>query len=381
MSNPNLKIIEICPFSKGICGVWARVLSESNEFTRLGNNVTVISSDIIKGTDEKAICEEEIEGISIKRFKSKKVSFSRNVTSFNFESELEKLIDQNNADIVITHLLHPHSFKALKICKKNNIPCYLVTHAPFNVKRKFPLNLATSVYNKFKVKPLLNKFTKIIAITKWEYPYLQKLGVNKDKIVYIPNGLPEEFFSEKITNSVKGKDVLFLGRIAPIKNLETLVYAAKLLPSLNFAIVGSFEKDYLDNLNKLIKHDNLKNIKILPPVYNLKQKIRLIDSYKLFVLPSNREAMPQVLLEAMARQRMVISSNTDGGKEIIRNKYNGLLFEIGNYKELADLIRSSLFEKNLQKQARKDSNKYSWRKLIKVYLSLFKNDINNNNRL
>ncbi|MFA5258562.1 MAG: glycosyltransferase family 4 protein [Candidatus Pacearchaeota archaeon] len=381
MSNPHLKIIEICPFSKGICGVWARVISESNEFTRLGNQVTVISSDIIKGTNEKAISQEDIDNICIKRFKSKGLSISKNVNSFNFESELQNLIHKNQVDIVITHLLHPHSFNALRICLKNKIPCYLVTHAPFNVKRKFPLNFATSFYNKFKVKPLLNKFTKVIAITKWEYPYLKRLGLKENKIVYIPNGLPEEFFSEKINHSVKGKDVLFLGRIAPVKNLETFVYTAKLLPHLHFAIVGSFEKEYLDKLDKIIKKNNLKNIRILPPVYNLKQKIKLIDSYKLFVLPSNREAMPQVLLEAMARQKIVISSNTDGGREIIKNQNNGLLFEIGDSGQLADLIKSSLSEKNIQKQAREDSKKYSWRKLIKVYLSLFKNDINNNNCL
>lgn len=376
-----LKIIEICPYSAGICGVWTRVLSESQEFIKLGHEVMVFSSDLTKGTNEPASCNDQIDSIIIKRFRSNKNFISKNVVYFNFEKELQLLINKKKIDVIITHLLHPHSFKALKIAIKNKIPCYLVTHAPFNVKRKFPLNLATPFYNQLKVRPILNKFTKIIAITKWEYPYLQKLGVKESKIAYIPNGIPEEFFKQRINLPSKGKDVLFLGRIAPVKDLETLIYAAKIIPYMNFAIVGSFEKDYLEKLKDLIKKNNLYNVQILPPIYDLNQKIKLIDSYKIFVLPSNREAMPQVLLEAMARGKLIISSKTDGGKEIIENNKNGFLYAIGDYHQLAALIQKNINGNKTQKQAMIDSKKYSWRKLIKAYLFLFKNDKCNNNCL
>jgi len=362
-----LKILEICPFSAGICGVWTRAFSESIEFQKKGYGVVIFSSDIEKGTAKLAKCEEQIEGINIKRFKSKPNFLSKNVTYFNFQKELLKLINKKQVDIVITHLLHPHSFKALNLCLKYKIPCYLVTHAPFNVKRRFPLNIATWIYYNFKVRPFLNKFTKIIAITKWEIPYLLKLDVKKEKIVYIPNGLPEEFFRQK--KSIKPtKDVLFLGRIAPVKNLEVLLESAKLLPNISFSIVGSDEENYLKNLKELIKRENIKNIEFYPPIYNLKEKIKLIDMHKLFVLPSKREAMPQVLLETMARGKIVIASKTDGAKEIIKDKKTGLLFDIGNSEQLANLIKQNIHgNKIIEKNAAKEAEKYSWKKLIKLY--------------
>jgi len=360
-----MKILEITEFSAGICGVWTRVIAESKEFAKSGYKVTVFSSNIEKGTGKEVKCEDEINGIKIKRFRGKKTIISKNVTSFDFESELIK----ENPDIVITHLIHPHSFKALKICLKNNIPCYLVTHAPFNVERRFPLNLATKIYYSLKVASQLDKFTKIIAITKWEMPYLANLGITKNKIEYIPNGISSEFFSQKRIKPKKG--VLFLGRIAPIKNLEALVKAARLLPKISFSIVGSAEKDYLKKLQILAK--NLKNIKIYPPVYDISKKIRLIDEHKIFVLPSKREAMPQALLEAMSRGKIVISSDTEGGKELIKDKKNGLLFDIGDYKSLAKIINSNLKgNKKLQNNALRDSRKYSWSNLIKSYILLFK---------
>jgi glycosyltransferase involved in cell wall biosynthesis len=380
MENKSLKILEICPYSSGICGVWIRVYQESLEFSRSGYRPIIFSSDRVKGTNEKAPCEQQINDLKIKRFLSKNTLISKNVHYFNFEKELKELIDKKQVDLVITHLLHPHSFKSLKICLKNNIPCYLVTHAPFNIKRKFPLNLATSTYNNIRVRPLLKKFTKIIAVTKWEYFYLEKLGISKEKIIHIPNGIPPEFYTKKKTKA--SKDVLFLGRIAPVKNLEDLIEVGKLLPEINFSIVGPSEKRYLSKLRNLIKINNLTNIELLPPIYDLKKKIALIDSHKIFVLPSKREAMPQVLLEAMARQKIVISSDTDGGKEIIKNNENGFLYPINDSKKLADLIKDNISgNKKIQENAQQEAKKYSWRNLIKLYISLFTNDKHNNHFL
>lgn len=355
-----MKILEVCEFSAGICGVWTRVKQEASEFAKLGYEVQVFSSNRMQGSNELAKCEEDIGGIKIKRFNAKQGKFiSKNVTFFNFDNEIKEL----KPDVIITHTIHPHSFKALNYALTNKIPCYLVTHAPFNVKRHALLSAAKAVFDLFN-KSKLRRFTKIIAITKWEVPYLLKSGIKKENIAYIPNGLPNEFFTQKKVKPKK--DVLFLGRISPVKDIETLIKAAKLVPSINFSVVGSREQGYLENLNIP------SNMKILSPVYDLKKKIKLIDEHKIFVLPSKREAMPQVLLEAMARGKLVISSATDGGKEIIQNKINGFLFEIGDYHKLADLIKENIKgNKKIQNQAEKDSRKYAWKSLIKLYVHLF----------
>lgn len=356
-----MKILEICPFSSGICGVWNRVKQESIEFSKLGHKVAVFSSNIEKGSNKIVETEAKIGDVNIFRFPTKINLFSENVKNFDFEKQLEIL----SPDIVITHLLHPHSFKALKICKKLNIPIFLVTHAPFNIKRNFPLNLVTSFWN-WRNKFRINRFDKIISITKWELPYLKKLNVAEEKIAYIPNGIPEEFFIQKPTKEFP--NVLFLGRIAPVKNLETLISAAKNLPKIKFSIIGAYEKKYLEKLQL----DLPKNVEIKKPIYNLKEKIKLIDEHKIFVLPSIREAMPQALIEAMSREKVVISSNTDGGKEIIEDEKNGFLFEIGNVEQLTKLIKENLKgNKKIQESAKKSSEKYSWKILIKKYQILF----------
>jgi len=369
-----MKILEVTAFSAGICGVWTRVLAEAQMLSKRDNEVYVFSSDIFRGTDKikTAPSQETIGDVKIIRFPAK-ASFGQNTFFWNYENQALKL----KPDIIITHAYRQYySTKALRIAKKLKIPCILVTHAPFLDKklRNWKLNLAIWFYDTFIGKRILNKYSKIFAITNWEIPYLLKLGAKKNKIVYVPNGIPEEFFKKKIENSKnKLKKLLFLGRIAPIKDIETLIKAFKITieknKNITLELVGPIEENYKKQIVNLINNLNLINkIKFLGPIYDLKKKINLIDEHEIFVLPSKREGMPQALIEAMAREKIIISSTTDGGKEIIKDTSNGYLFEIGNYKQLAELILKSL-ENNKQnqkikKQARKSVERFSWSKLI-----------------
>ncbi len=281
----------------------------------------------------------------------------------------------------------------MKIAKKLNIPCILVTHAPFLDKklRNFRLNLAVLIYDKFIGKRILNKYSKVFAITNWEIPYLLNIGIKKEKIIYSPNGIPQEFFKNKRIKEQKTKikKILFLGRIAPIKDIETLLKSFKLAlnkeNNLILDLIGPVEKDYGNKINLLVKNLDLESkVNFHEPIYNLEEKISLIDNSDVFILPSKREGMPQSLIEAMSREKIVISSNTQGGKEIINNGENGYLFDIGNEVQLSEKILEAIKEnrknKKMKKSARKSVEKFSWEILIDKINTLIKSEkINYNN--
>jgi glycosyltransferase involved in cell wall biosynthesis len=375
-----MKILEITAFSAGICGVWTRVQNEAEQLSKKGHEVTVFSSNIERGSGKIAIAkEEDVYGkVKIKRFKTKG-HFGANTFFWDYEDEALRI----KPDLIITHAYRQYySTNALKIAKKLNIPCILVTHAPFLDKklRSWKLNLAVKIYDRFIGKRILNKYSKILTITKWENSYLEKLKVNKNKIELIPNGIPEEFFRSK---TKKGKGIFFFGRIAPIKNIEILIEAFCLIKDkkIKIDLIGPSEDDYIKKLKLIIKEKNLQDrIKFHPPIFDLKKKISLIDKYDIFILPSKREAMPQALIEVMAREKLVISSDTEGGKEIIVNHKNGLLFENGNAENLARKIEFVIKNKEKMKQiklnARKDVRKFSWKiladKINKIITSIKK---------
>jgi glycosyltransferase involved in cell wall biosynthesis len=217
---------------------------------------------------------------------------------------------------------------------------YLVGHAPFiedNRTRSFFATCAVKFYDRFIGPRTLNKFDKIIAISKWELPYWKKLGAEESKIMVVPNPIAKEFYTV-LKTKVK-EDVLFLGRVSPIKDIETLIHAAQLCPEVKFDIVGPVELEYGDKLNALIKELGVKNVEFKEPVYDVLEKIKIIDSHKVFVLPSIREAMPTALLEAQARGKICIGSENEGNREVLTGKPDSYLFKIGDHTRLAEIIR------------------------------------------
>jgi glycosyltransferase involved in cell wall biosynthesis len=336
-------------------GVWTRVYNECRYFIKKKNKCFVFSNNILKPSKILAP-EETFEGIKIFRFPVKRITEN---ASFWPKIEVLKKLTQAQPDVIICNNRHPEVKIALKYAKASNIPCVLVTHAPFLEKGVRPkwLDFIVKLYDKtFDY----NQFSAVIAIANWEVPYLLNLGVKKHKITVIPNSIPAEFFKSK---PKKGKDIIFLGRIAPVKDIETLIRASKNI-NLNISLVGPVEPDYEIQLKNLISKLGVRNINFLPPVFNIKKKINLIDKHDIFVLPSKREGLPQSLIEAMARGKIVISSRNQGAREIIVNGKNGFLFDIGNEAQLAEIVRKLSItkesEKNkIRKNAVKTARNYS----------------------
>ncbi|MCX6748527.1 MAG: glycosyltransferase family 4 protein, partial [Candidatus Pacearchaeota archaeon] len=340
------------------------------------HKVGIFSTNNVKGSSQESCDFEEYEKIKIHRFKPY-LSYGENIKFWNPATEIKKF----NPDIIVAEVYrHPHTHQALKIAKKLQVPCILVTHAPFvepELRSKLN-NLIADFYDKHIGSKVLKKFNKIVSITRWEEAYLKELGIAKNKLAYIPNGISEEFFSIPIK---KGRDILFLGRISPIKNLEVLIKATAIVkkqnPSVKLRIVGPAEQEYKQKLLALIKSLDLeKNIAFLPAIFDVKKKIAEIDKARIFILPSKREAMPISLIEAMARARIVIASDNKGSAEVIQDKQTGFLYSKEDHIKLAKTIEYCLNPKNkknldkIEKMARKNSKKFKWEEIFTSFLSL-----------
>jgi len=332
-----MKILILCQFSKGICGVWSRARLDAQNLAEEGNEVFIFSSNAIKGESGKAPAEDSIGNIKIKRYDFKKLGGE------SFMKWDNKWLDdarEFKPDLVMAHCYrHLHTTEALKV----GCPVTLITHAPFvedNRTRSFLSTLAVKFYDAFIGPRTINKFDKILAIAKWEVPYLKALGAEESRIEIQPNPIQKEFYSQALGKCKR--DILFLGRVSPIKDIETLIRAAKLVPEFLFDIVGPLEEDYGLKLKALIKELNVDNVHFEEPVYDIEKKIEVIDNHKIFVLPSIREGLPTALIEALARKRICIASDNEGNKEVLEEKPNSFIFKIGDYEELAKLIRSAM---------------------------------------
>ena len=266
-----MKIAILSNFSyPSICGVWFRAKNEAELLSKY-HEVRVFSSNWIKGTKDRSGKEDRINKIKIQRFPAVKFG-GESFLYWNFKKEILKF----KPDVIIAHSYRQiHTIFALIVAKKLKCKVFLVTHAPFvegNITRTLPSKIAVILHDLFLAPLILNKFDKVIAITKWEIPILTSMRVKQSKIAYIPNGIPEEFFTQKKTK--EQNKILFLGRIAPIKNIETLIKAFSLLKEedINLEIVGPAEEDYLKKLKLLIQEMVLKRRSPLQDLYTIQKK-------------------------------------------------------------------------------------------------------------
>ena len=338
-----MKILQICNFSSGISGVWTRVLEDSLEFVKRGHDVFIFSSDKEENGQEAMATEVyPYDGIRIRRFPIKrKVGYA---IWFDFVEEALKL----KPDVIICHgLRKPYLGPAIKIAKKLGIKCFLITHAPFVDKelRAPGLNFAIWFYDKVKGRKMMNSFDKVLAVCKWEKEDLLRLGCEEERIVYVPNSLSEEFFNQKPGSAEK--KILFMGRMHPVKEIETLMIAflnSNLRDAYKLEIVSSLNGKYykkLEGIKKDFEKHN-QNIFFTNELSLIKDKIDKIDSAEIFVLPSKKESLPFGIIEAMSRGKIVIATKTKGALELIKDGENGFLFDIGNIGELRVLLNNIL---------------------------------------
>lgn len=211
-------------------------------------------------------------------------------------------------DVVHIHNIGPAMFAP--ILKLFSIPVVLTYHSP-NYEHKKWGALARKILL-FSEKLALKYSDKIIFVNKFQ---MEKYPKNiQDKSVYIPNGIKEPIFSkgidflEKIEVEPK-KYVLSVGRITPEKGFDTLIKAFYLAKERDYKLVIAggveFESGYMQELRALCIDGR---VIFTGAVYG-DDLAQLYSNAALYVLPSNNEGFPLVLLEAMSYQLDVLVSD------------------------------------------------------------------------
>lgn len=362
-----MKILELTNYSAGGCGVGARVKREAQLLAERGHDVTIFSSNLEKGTDKLCAPQEKIKDVTIRRFPARKLG-GESFMKWSFAKEALAL----RPNVIIAHAYrHQHTTQALSIGRVLAIPVFLVTHAPFDRgdTRGYRGRVAVYGYDLLFGRRTLRRFAKIISITRWEKPYLLKLGVPPSHISYLPNGVSNTFFRPSKIREKKNT-ILFTGRIAPIKNLEVLLRALGKIAAYTCILRGPAEPAYEHALKTIIAQNKLASrVSLINKSYGESEQIRLLDQAAYFILPSRSEGMPQVLIEALARGKIVIASDNKGNADLIRSGKNGFLFKNGDSGDLVRVLNeltslSEVKKKQIQKEARKTAAQFKWSLII-----------------
>lgn len=210
---------------------------------------------------------------------------------------------------------------------------------------------------------------------------VMKRKLRVGRCVVIPNPVPAEDPDELREGAslrdlaqlpLGAKIVLAMGRLDPQKGFDLLIDGFSRLhpqqPAWHLIILG--EGPARSQLEQQASRLQLASYVHLPGAVRAARKC--LSDADLFVLPSRFEGFPNVLLEAMACRRPVVSFDCPSGPaEIIRNGYDGLLVENGDVAALAaamlQLMQSSARRMELGNNALQVLERFSMGRIMALW--------------
>jgi len=318
------------------------------ELTRRGHDVEVFTTNAYDQTRnfEPISREQIINGFKVTYFNNK-LRFSNLFISSEMITTLCKRFRE--FDVIHTHFGRQTYDIVVSLCsRKYTIPYILQAHG--SLPRIGSWRRLKWFYDVLFGYRVLRNASRVIALSHVEADQYRRMGVPEEKIAIVPNGidlseyanLPSQgAFKKKFGIPEDKKVILYLGRIHRIKGIDLLIKAyAYLIEKVGnkdaVLVIAGPDDGYLNNAKALAYSLRVSDsVMFVGPLYGVDKLAAYVDS-NLCVLPSKYETFPMVLLEAYACGKPIVASNIGGLKELIMDGETGLLFEAGNFKQMAE---------------------------------------------
>ena len=168
----------------------------------------------------------------------------------------------------------------------------------------------------------------------------------------------------------KGQDVI-------LDNIEEI---KKVAPDIIIYFIGKPLFPWGHKLVRSIKNKNYgDSLQILG---FRRDALSFIYAADILILSTRAEAMPRVVLEAMALKTAVISTDVGGIPELIQNEVSGLLISPDNSEELIKAIEKMYIYKDKRKRFAEEANRRYWTRFtsdlqVKRYAEVIKEMLKN----
>ncbi len=210
---------------------------------------------------------------------------------------------------------------------------------------------------------------RVVTLTERnQQDYQEKFHTPKKKLQTIYNWINLDNTCSK-EYRLESKKIISVGRFGKEKGFDQLIKA--------FALVAQKHPDW--TLTIYGDGEMMPAVKDLVTEYHLESQVELpgmctdlekrYQEYAMYVLPSYREGLPLVLLEAKANRLPIVSFDImTGPREIVRDKVDGLLVPPKDISALADamnyLIEHSEVRKEMSDHSQENLDLFSKEKIL-----------------
>ena len=288
------------------------ILRLSDELADMGNNVALLALKVpLQAVPERTFITIFPFGLGPKKL--------------GLSPKLRKWLIQKSADNLI-QIMHSHSIwmmpgiYAEQSAKKHKIPLLV---SPRGAMSKWAMNYGSPAKKLFwplVQRPALKSVSCFHATSFSEYQDIRRNGF-RQPVAIIPNGI--DIPSLKSRNISSTRNLLFLGRIHPVKGIDDLLRAWHIVspkfPSWNLQIVGPDSDEHLKDLKGLVTKLGISRVKFLGLLQG-ERKIMAYQNAELYVLPSHSENFGVTVAEALASGIPAIVSKGAPWSDLEKNR-------------------------------------------------------------
>lgn len=358
------------------------MLKIAEELAKRNHEVHILSSTLYAKERPR---HEKIGRVNIHRVRGFSIFYSDLTIPYDLPSGLLR-----EADIV--HGWSQNSLFTYIVCrraKKYKKPIIIYFMGVDYLQRHF--NPLIRIFGFSYQKNITRKVVELtdLALVTNEYErFLLKTRYSMDAVV-LPHGVDEKYFvlpnmakefREKY--GIRERVIAYIGRLHPTKGVDQLIrslkYVVSQLPDVVLVMAGRGEPRYEHKLRKLIESLNLSTKVLFLGYISEYDKIALIDSSDIVVLPTRHagENYSLIIDEVSARGKDVLLIGASTALVYrIKKERKGLIIDPGNSQLLAHALIQCIENRPFINSVRSDYIKvFSWRniaiKLLDLYSSL-----------
>lgn len=291
------------------------------------------------------------DGVRVKGYPFGKSSFAHVDRKLSgaldtFETNLETLSDQVDADLVHVHTWYAH-LSGILAKTLYGIPLVHTVHSlePLRPWKREQLGCGYDMSSWIE-KTSLNMSDAVIAVSQGtKTDILEHFDIDPDKISVIYNGINVEQYRPTIETKALEKYgvdpakpiVLFVGRITRQKGIVHLVNAIRYINPDAQVVLCAGAPDTKEVLAEMedaitaIRRAGFGNVIWIQEMVTKKEAIQLYSHATVFCCPSIYEPFGIINLEAMACRTAVVASAVGGIKEVVVDGVTGYLVPLEQY--------------------------------------------------
>lgn len=281
-----------------------------------------------------------------------------------YVEEMDKFLKSISPLMRDVELIHCHDVFSVFCLRNVSLPLVLTVHGPLSLEHRMMGWKDEKSLEKLRIieSEAYRRANAIIAVDTGQKDYVVKdFQISEDKIHVIRNAVDfqkilklsqsENRCSSMATNLAPF--ALVPRRLVAKNGVAVAIKAMRFLKDIDLKLVIAGDGPERRQLVSLVKMLGLEDRVVFLGMIQHEAIFPLLRGAHMVIIPSVPvsgvvEATSIAALEAMALGKIVIASNIGGLREVVNDGVDGFLFEPGNEKALAEIMRNCFLNQTLR---------------------------------